>query len=130
MNRKSANGARAVCALLTVFPSIAGAQVTAGDRSVRHEIFSHSVADHYLRYLQTIGKVPLSPWSSRPFSQRELSTLLPKDSLHPWAERFDKTAWGNGGVSFGFIQPATSLRFNSAFPYGSNDGPVWAGRGL
>ncbi len=130
MNRKSANVARAVCALLTVFPSIAGAQVTAGDRSVRHEIFPNSVADNYLRYLQTIGKVPLYPWSSRPFSQRELSTLLPKDSLHPWAERFDKTPWGNGGVSFGFIQPATSLRFNSAFPYGSNDGPVWAGRGL
>ncbi|HZJ00154.1 MAG TPA: hypothetical protein VFD22_05795, partial [Gemmatimonadaceae bacterium] len=130
MNRNGANVARAMCALLSVFSSIASGQVTAGDRSVRHEIFPNSVADNYLRYLQTVGKVPLYPWSSRPFSQRELSKLLPKDSVHPWAERFEETPWGNGGVSFGFIQPATSLRFNSAFPYGFNDGPVWAGRGL
>ncbi|MEO5588526.1 MAG: hypothetical protein ABIS03_02980, partial [Gemmatimonadaceae bacterium] len=28
------------------------------------------------------------------------------------------------------ISPTTSLRYNSAFAYGSNDGPIWAGRGL
>lgn len=131
MNRIRADVVWALAWTLCIFfPSITTAQVTAGDRSVRHEIFPNSIADNYLRYLQTVGKVPLYPWSSRPFSQRELSKLLPKDSTHPWSERFEPTPWDIRGIRFGFIQPATSVRFNSAFPYGFNDGPIWAGRGI
>lgn len=30
---------------------------------------------------------------------------------------------------FGFLSPNTSVRYNSEFPYGSNDAAIWAGRG-
>lgn len=131
MNRKHASIVRALtCTLVFFSPSIAKAQAAAADQSVRHEIFPNSIADNYLRYLQTIGKVPLYSWSSRPFSQRELSKILPKDTAHPWAERFEESPWENRGVNFGFIQPTTVVRFNSAFPYGFNDGPIWAGKGI
>ena len=33
-------------------------------------------------------------------------------------------------MDFGLIQPSSTIRYNSAFAYGSNDGPVWAGRGV
>src|SRR4029078_12360985 len=95
-----------------------------------HEIFVATPAESYLRYLQTIGKVPLYPWTSRPFSQRELKKLLPKDSTLPWHSRFIDDSRDALGVHYGFIQPALSARHNSTFAYGSNDGPIWAGRGI
>ena len=101
---------------------------TVGGR-VRSEIFVGSAAENYLRYLQTIGLVPLYPWSSRSFSPRELDRLIPRDSAHPWAARF-RPAPRVGPVEYDFIRPTSTLRFNSGFPYGTNDGPVWAGKGL
>lgn len=134
MNRTEDNllrGALFVAAILVVLPRAAGAQDEAAGGSVRHEVFPNTPADSYLRYLQSIGKVPAYPWASRPFSQRELRQLVPRDTvLHPWRNRFIDESRKVGKFSYGFIQPTTTLRYNSAFAYGSNDGPVWAGRGL
>ena len=44
-------------------PAFAQSPETTG--SLRHEIFVSRQADNYLRYLQTVGKVPEHPWSSR-----------------------------------------------------------------
>ncbi|HEY8164932.1 MAG TPA: hypothetical protein VIF83_05190 [Gemmatimonadaceae bacterium] len=114
----------AICA-----PTVATAQSNSASR-VRSEIFVGSPAENYLRYLQSIGLVPLYPWSSRAFSPRELDRLIPKDSAHPWAARFRRSSDRLGPVEYDFIRPTSGVRFNTAFPYGSNDGPVWAGRGL
>ena len=66
----------------------AGAQTNSSEgASVRSEIFAGSVSEDYLRYLQTIGMVPLYPWSSRGFSARELDKLIPTDTAHPWSSR-------------------------------------------
>ena len=97
--------------------------------NIRYELFADSPGESYLRYLQTTGAVPLYPWSSRSFSQRELKTLLPKDTANPWSSRFREESRTYRGVRYGLIQPASSIRYNSAFAYGSNDGPIWAGRG-
>jgi hypothetical protein len=118
-------------AFLCAMPfQFAKSQQTSSSSNIRYELFADSPGESYLRYLQTTGLVPLYPWSSRPFSQRELKTLIPKDTLHPWAQRFRDESRTYLGFRYGLIQPSVSLRYNSAFAYGSNDGPIWAGRGV
>ena len=101
----------------------------AGD-SFRSEIFVGSLPENYLRYMQTMGLVPLYPWSSRAFSPREIDALIPRDTAHPWKDRFLPTTKSFHGIQYDFVRPTSSLRYNTGFPYGSNDGPIWAGRGL
>ena len=84
-----------------------------------------SEMEDYLRVMQIAGKVPLYPWSIRGFSRREITRLAVADSTGPWKlrERFNTAPLTAGPIRLGAI-------FNSAFPYGANDGAVWAGRGL
>jgi hypothetical protein len=101
-----------------------------GGDSFRSEIFVGSQPENYLRYLQTMGLVPLYPWSSRAFSPRELDKLIPSSPAHPWSLRLASSAKNFHGISYDFIRPDATFRFNTGFPYGYNDGPIWAGRGL
>src|SRR2546422_3358032 len=98
----------------------------------RSEVFAGGELETYLRNLQLVGLVPLYPWSVRSFSPRELDRLFPSDTVHPWASHYDRAGppLPRGRVTFDVVRPTVSVRFNSAFPYGSNDGPIWAGRGL
>ncbi len=81
--------------------------------------------EDYLRALQIAGLTRLYPWSVRGFSQREVSHLATADSGGPW-RLSGKLAFGRAALG-----PMTvRATFNSAYPYGANDGPVWAGRGL
>jgi capsule assembly protein Wzi len=122
---------RAATLLLAfTMPTVAAAQSAATPSRLRSEVFAGSVAENYLRYLQSLGLVPVYPWTSRSFSPRELERLIPKDSAHPWSARFRASGMRAGPVEYDFVRPTSTIRFNSAFPYGSNDGPVWAGRGL
>lgn len=87
----------------------------------------NSEDETYLRYLQIAGGVRRYPWTLRGFSPAEARRLTARVGAHPWSGvgRFttaDRTA---RLLPFEF-----AIRANSAFPYGSNDGPVWAGRGL
>src|SRR5215208_4372577 len=116
MNRTEALIFRVVIAAVTTlagFPVISSAQSPVTTGSLRHEVFVSSLADSYLRYLQTIGKVPEHPWSIRGFSERELSNMIPTDSAHPWHDRFVDEAREYGSVWIGTIKPQASLRFNS-----------------
>ncbi len=126
-----ANALRLFVGLLCAMPlRLASAQQTQSPSNIRYELFADSPGESYLRYLQTTGAVPLYPWSARPFSQRELRVLIPKDTLNPWAQRFRDESRAYSRFRYGFIQPSASLRYNSTFAYGSNDGPIWAGRGI
>ena len=134
MNRTDTRRA-AACAsfasLLCAMPfQFAGSQQTSSTSSIRYELFADTPGENYLRYLQTTGRSPLYPWSARAFSQRELGILIPKDTLHPWADRFRDQSLSYRRFKYGLIQPTISARYNSGFAYGSNDGPIWAGRGL
>jgi hypothetical protein len=93
------------------------------------EVFPGSELESYLRVLQTLGRVPLYPWGLRSLSHGEIARLTPPDTGHPWARRYDFSGAGLR-VRLGLVRPAATLRVNSTFPYGGNDGPVWAGRGL
>jgi hypothetical protein len=81
--------------------------------------------EDYLRVLQVAGLEPLGPWSVRGFSPRTIARFAAADSVGPWAitRHFVDHAIGFSSLGLGLV-------FNSAYPYGSNDGPVWAGRGL
>jgi hypothetical protein len=94
-------------------------QVTMLDFSAGSEM------EDYLRVMQIAGKVPLYPWSIRGFSRREITRLIAADSTGPWKlrGRFNSVPVTGGPLRLG-------ATFNSAYPYGANDGPVWAGRGL
>ena len=134
MNRTESQFLRALAGaivLLAAAPISAESQQPAAEGSFRWEVFAGTPAESYLRYLQTTGSVPLYPWASRAFSPRELNRLVPVDSInHPWRTRFINDTRISSGIRYGIIDPSTSIRYNSTFAYGSNDGPIWAGRGL
>lgn len=134
MNRTSTRSAAALASFISFLCASplqsARSQEAPPASGIRHELFADSPGENYLRYLQTVGLTPLYPWAMRPFSQRELKSLIPRDTLHPWAERLRDDSKSYAGVSYGLIQPSLSARYNSGFAYGSNDGPIWAGRGL
>ena len=81
--------------------------------------------EEYLRVLQVAGIAPRYPWSIRGFSADEIGPLAAADSTGPWGlkNRYRSSLFDLGALT------ASSV-YNSAFPYGSNDGAVWAGRGL
>jgi len=84
-----------------------------------------SEMEDYLRVMQIAGKVPLYPWSVRGFSRREITQLVTADSTGPWKlrDQFNKVPVTVGPLRLG-------ATFNTSYPYGANDGAVWAGRGL
>lgn len=81
--------------------------------------------EDYLRALQDAGMTELYPWSIRGFSPREIRRLVAGHTAGPWrlAARLNLGHAAAGPITMRGI-------FNSAFPYGANDGPIWAGRGL
>ena len=134
MNRTEAHLVRALASAVALFISASSpieAQQAEDAGSFRWELFANTPAESYLRYLQTTGSVPLYPWSSRAFSPRELDRLVPRDTIiHPWRSRLISDTRTYGALRFGLIDPSSSIRYNSTFAYGSNDGPIWAGRGI
>ena len=94
------------------------------------EIFVGSELEDYLRLLQIQGKSELYPWSIRALSPREVDRLAPQDTMHPWAGHYDLQPDSGGGLRWELVRPRVQAIYNSAFPYGSNDGAIWAGRGL
>lgn len=114
--------------LLVLIPPLIAQDTEPGE--VRNEVFVGSEIEDYLRVLQVGGVAPLYPWSIRSFSPPEVDRLLPDDAAHPWADRYRLAPDTMGGFQWDWVRPQTEVIFNSAFPYGSNNGAVWAGRGL
>jgi len=83
--------------------------------------------ERYMRALELTGRIAPTPWATRPFDAADLQEFLeaPTTKQHPWREAMrrslaKKTALG--GTMF--------IGANSGFPWGSNDGPMWQGRGV
>ena len=96
----------------------------------RSEIFAGSELEAYIRLLQIDGKAAPSPWSIRSFSPKEIDQLLAQPSEHPWADHYDLGPASGLRFTFDLVRPSLTTWVNSAFPWGANDGPVWAGRGV
>jgi hypothetical protein len=128
MNRsRLATAVLALC-LCSARSQLGGQQPAGVD--ISHEVVAGGDLENYLRYLQAMSRAEDYPWSIRPFSSAQLHDVLRNTTAHPWQQRFEVTAPAHGFAEFGVIAPKATVFFNSAFPYGSDDGPVWAGRGL
>jgi hypothetical protein len=122
-------GVRAVMILaIALAARNAQAQVTAGTRSWA-EMTTGSELEQYLRVLQLTGAAPLAQLSLRGWSAFERDSLLPRGESHPWGSAMIAPA-KRPAFSFEPIRPQLQLIGNSGWPYGSNDGAIWAGRGL
>ncbi|CAN5350217.1 hypothetical protein BH09GEM1_BH09GEM1_04600 [soil metagenome] len=95
--------------------------------SVDWLVSANSEGETYLRALRLGEDMPSYPWSIRSFSGDEIERLLPVGLAHPWASSFS-SAPGAAGVRI--FAPEAIAIFNTGFPFGDNDGAVWAGRGL
>ena len=125
--------ARSVCHAISLTMGILAAPATtplAAQVGGRSEIFVGSELETYLRLLQIDGRTGLYPWSIRGFSPGELDRMLEPGAAHPWAQRYDLGPRTHTGPSIDWVRPRLTTGFNSTFPYGANDGPVWAGKGL
>lgn len=87
---------------------------------------ANSEEEIYVRYLQIAGRVRLYPWSSRSFSDGERRHLSVRRGSHPWT---GAAPFVNQSQRISWLPADVRLRHNLAFPYGSNDAAVWAGRG-
>ena len=115
---------------IAIFVSPLGAQGRAPSGIDLGVVFAGSEGEEYLRSMQVAGAAPLYPWSLRGFSAPEVAALLPDSLAHPWAARFPRGGEGAVPRRLGVIPPQAELRYNSGFPYGSNDAALWAGRGV
>jgi hypothetical protein len=132
--RELVRGAALVVAL-TLTTGTAGSiaaqeEPVAGRFASPGEVFVGSEMESYLRFLQSEGSAGVYPWSIRGLSPQEVERIAPADTLHPWAHRYRLRDRPGGGLRLGLISPDAAMIFNSAFPYGANNGPVWAGRGI
>jgi hypothetical protein len=73
--------------------------------------------------------VSVYPWSIHEFSQPELDRLAAAQGSRPRSGKGDFVD-APSRFSFTILPVNAVLRYNSAFPCGSNDGAVWAARGL
>jgi hypothetical protein len=112
---------------LVLLPCASVAQI-ARDSSVDWLVSAGSEGELYLRVLQVAGLAPATQWSVRPFSANALREIAPADTGHPWASRFSLRPARRASIQF--VQPEVVGILNSTFPYGYNDGPIWAGRGV
>jgi hypothetical protein len=114
----------ALTLILTTAASPLSAQVISGDLvSVNSDI------ERYLRVLQLRGVIPLEPWTIRELGPREVERLTPPDTGHPWSARLGRPLHERRTVELRWISPRVQAIYNSAFPFGYNDGAIWAGRG-
>ena len=111
--------------LLVRLPATPGRLDAQASGTTTLDFATGSQFEDYLRALQVAGIEPVQPWSIRGFSPRAIIRMATADSTGPWALRknFRDARFFTGRTSLGAI-------VNTSFPYGANDGPVWAGRGI
>jgi hypothetical protein len=99
------------------------------ERATRvRDIGTGAELEGYVRYLQLTGAAGSYPWSLRGLSApevRSVATELP----HPWRATYELRDSARPSAWTEFVPLSLDLWYNTGFPYGSNDGPVWAGRG-
>ena len=93
-------------------------------------MFVNDEWERYARVLQISGDAPLYPWSVRGFGLSEFARLTPTSATHPWSGQPSLVERNFHGVSVTALPVEMQTVFNSRFPFGYNDGPMWAGRGL
>lgn len=121
--------ARAAAVLALALSHGSAARAQDSTRSLAPVMFVNDEWERYARVLQVSGDVPLYPWSVREFGMSEVVALAPKTNGHPWSGIATHGQRTIKGFSITTLPAQAQTIFNSQFPFGYNDGPVWAGRG-
>ncbi|MCK4830078.1 hypothetical protein KA005_80915, partial [bacterium] len=92
-------------------------------------IYPGDVRLDYYRYLQLVGLAPFDPLVIQPVSHETKQIIYDSG---PWKDHFQGSFAGINSQTarWGIIPVSSSFVYNSAFPYGKNDGAMWAGKGL
>ncbi len=93
------------------------------------EMTTGSELEQYLRVLQVAGYAPFAPVSLRGWSAAERDSLLPHGPMDVWNSQMAAPRKVSG-FSIEPIRPQLQVIENGGWPYGSNDGAIWAGRGI
>ncbi len=127
--KKSATWVRcAWSAAAVAFLAIASSG-TLGAQAGNEPLFVGSEMEQYIRFAQSMSAQPVDPWSIRGFSPLQEKRLRAIKGVHPWSARVSAGSPSNTS-NFTLLPVQARFVFNSAFPFGSNDGAVWAGKGL
>jgi len=108
-------------------PLPASSQLYSGTGGI-HEVFVGAETEAYLRYMDLIDTTSSASWQIRPLSPSQLRALGSAAQAGPWAAQL-RSFDAPRDIEAGLLSPGIALRYNSQFPYGSNDGAIWAGRG-
>ncbi|HEY3113412.1 MAG TPA: capsule assembly Wzi family protein [Gemmatimonadaceae bacterium] len=103
-------------------------QVYSGAGNI-HEVFVGTETESYLRYLDLSDTSSAESWLIRPLSPSQVNKFAQALGSHPWEARLAGLGNSSRPWDFQLLSPNVSVRYNSHFPYGSNDGAIWAGRG-
>ena len=112
-----------------VLPLPATSQVYTGTGNM-HEVFVGSETEAYLRDLDLTDTTSDMAWTIRPLSPPQIRKLARAIPGSAWEARLSEFQHARRDLKAGLLSPQVSVRYNSEFPYGSNDGAIWAGRGL
>ncbi|HEY5219832.1 MAG TPA: capsule assembly Wzi family protein [Gemmatimonadaceae bacterium] len=83
----------------------------------------------YARALAARGMLSDEPWAIRPFSPAVLDKWSASlSAAHPWKDRLPQRT--TAPKTFELLRPSVEISGNSAYAWGSNDGPVWQGKGV
>lgn len=95
-----------------------------------HEVFVGTETETYLRSLDLVDTASQASWLIRPLSPLQVATLGHALREHSWQGRLNRFGETRRMYDAELLSPNVSGRVNSNYPYGSNDGAIWAGRGL
>ncbi len=131
----SAPGILALLLTLSVTASVADAQIRVRWDG-RADLHPGSDAEVFLRVLTLRDSTSGVPWTTRALSPMEIDALVNASrarsptQLERAPERMpERIPAVRGTLLIDIATPVAAARFNSAFPFGSDDGAVWAGRG-
>lgn len=115
--------------VLAAAAALPGASARAQAGSAEAALTAGSELERYLRTLQDVGAVPQYPWGARSFAPAEAARIAPLGT-HPWQSLYAAPADSGGRARVRLVAPEVEAAYNSAYPFGMNDGAVWVGRGL
>lgn len=116
-------------ALLMIGGALATAAPLSAQEQAAPRLFVGSEIERYLRVLQLGGGSVSRPWSLRGEPGQERDRVRAAGTSHPWSARYDFAGEPTAGPRITLLPVELGAIYNSAFPFGSNDGAVWAGRG-
>ena len=88
--------------------------------------------EEYLRVLQVAGLAGGGSFTVRPAALLPALSAVSPETEHPWRRRLSapgRTSLG-ADANLTVADPGARFYLNSTFPHGTNDGPVWQGKGL